>query len=211
MTDDSQYAVDKTKVVPLGLAGPKWKQQIVKQLNSAMDEWVDSVPEHRKSSQIAIPQLTHASAVKWSARIDDHIFANQSATLFLTYYIVQLLIYRPFLPSAHLYEGHVEFSLPALAICINATKACLRILEIQLAAGMTDIPMAITASQISAALLIQHVWRLKAQETVQQTEGLQDVKTVPGQAIPDLLSDAKKFIRILEDSSVRWPLAGLMV
>ena len=147
--------------------------------------------------------------MKWSARIGDHVFANQSATLFVTYYIVQLLIYRPFLPSPQPHDPQPDAPFPAVAICVNATKACLKILETQLAAGMTDIPVAISASQLSAALLVQQIWRLKAQ--AQQVEAPQDVKPVPGQTIPELLSDVKKFIDILEASSVRWPLAALMV
>ena len=41
-----KYCIDKSKVL-LGLVSDDWPQQIVSQLNTALDEWVESVPEHR--------------------------------------------------------------------------------------------------------------------------------------------------------------------
>jgi hypothetical protein len=34
----------------LGLVGPKWEQQVVAELDSSLNKWVDSVPEHRTSA-----------------------------------------------------------------------------------------------------------------------------------------------------------------
>lgn len=43
-----QYCIDKSKVL-LGLVSDDWQEQVVSQLNTALDEWVDSVPEHSQS------------------------------------------------------------------------------------------------------------------------------------------------------------------
>lgn len=144
------------------------------------------------------------------------VFANQSATLYLAYYMTQILIYRTFIPPITL-DGlsshrapHVELPYPSLAICINAAKACLRILEIQLEVGMMDIPYSIGASQVCAAILINHIWRLKAQARSQKMSTVEDVKPVPGQTIPEIMVDVNKFIGILGNAAKRWPLAGFM-
>ena len=42
-----QYAINRTKVA-LGRAGPQWEQDIVSEIDSALNAWVDAVPEHCK-------------------------------------------------------------------------------------------------------------------------------------------------------------------
>lgn len=44
-----QYAINKSKIL-LGFGGEKWEQHIVAELDSALNQWVDSVPEHREFS-----------------------------------------------------------------------------------------------------------------------------------------------------------------
>ena len=44
-----QYSINKSKVL-LGFVGPHWEQQIVAELDSALNKWVDSVPDHRMST-----------------------------------------------------------------------------------------------------------------------------------------------------------------
>lgn len=43
-----QYSINKSKVV-LGLAGRQSEQRIVAELDSALNKWMDSVPDHRMS------------------------------------------------------------------------------------------------------------------------------------------------------------------
>ena len=43
----SQYAVDKSKVAPAGITTSEWRERTVAQLNAAMSQWVDSLPDHR--------------------------------------------------------------------------------------------------------------------------------------------------------------------
>lgn len=40
-----QYAVNRSKHGP---GGHPWQEELVMQMNNAMTEWVDSVPEHRE-------------------------------------------------------------------------------------------------------------------------------------------------------------------
>jgi hypothetical protein len=44
---DRQYSINKSKVL-LGFIGPRWEQHIVSELDSALNKWIDAVPDHRK-------------------------------------------------------------------------------------------------------------------------------------------------------------------
>jgi len=47
MTNDGlQYSINKLKVL-LGFVGQQWEQQIVAELDSALNKWIDTVPDHR--------------------------------------------------------------------------------------------------------------------------------------------------------------------
>jgi hypothetical protein len=43
-----QYTINKSKPL-LGYTGDKWEQHIVSQLDSALNKWVETVPDHRKA------------------------------------------------------------------------------------------------------------------------------------------------------------------
>lgn len=43
----SQYAIGRFKQ-PLGLVGPRWREQVIERLNSALLQWIESLPPHRK-------------------------------------------------------------------------------------------------------------------------------------------------------------------
>jgi hypothetical protein len=42
-----KYSINRSKVA-LGFVGMEWKQKTVAQLDAALDQWVQSIPEHRK-------------------------------------------------------------------------------------------------------------------------------------------------------------------
>ena len=44
-----QYSINKSKAL-LGFVGPQWEQHIVAELDSALNKWIDSVPDHRTST-----------------------------------------------------------------------------------------------------------------------------------------------------------------
>jgi hypothetical protein len=70
-----------------------------------MSQWVDSLPDHRtkfsSSATASNPEIFSFTPllVRWSPNMGNRVFATQSATLFLGYYLNQILIYRPFIPS----------------------------------------------------------------------------------------------------------------
>ena len=47
MRDKKKYSINRSKAL-LGYVGPQWQQAIVARLDSALNNWVDSIPDHRK-------------------------------------------------------------------------------------------------------------------------------------------------------------------
>lgn len=137
----------------------------------------------------------------------NHVFATQSATLFLGYYLNQILIYRPFIPSvkSETAAKTVRFPFPALPICLNAARTAIRILEAEKKAGLSNIPVIIRACQEAGGILITHVWRLKTRDRALAAEGRPMRHSGP--LIADLVADVQKVIDILDSVGDRWPLA----
>ena len=152
------------------------------------------------------------SPVRWSPNMGNHAFATQSATLFLGYYLNQILIYRPFIPSVKsdaaaktATSSRVRFPFPALPICLNAARTAIRILEAEKKAGLSNIPIIIRACQEAGGILITHVWRLKTRDRALVAEG--KPRRYSGPLIADLVADVQKVIDILDSVGDRWPLA----
>ena len=56
----------------------------------------------------------------------DSDFLNQSACLYAAYYTVQIVVHRPFIPSP---RKPSPLSFPSLAICTNAARSCIHVLD----------------------------------------------------------------------------------
>lgn len=143
--------------------------------------------------------------------MDNRVFATQSATLFLGYYLNQILIYRPFIPSVKsdaamkTTRSRVRFPFPALPICLNAARTVVRILEAEKKAGFGNVPVIIRACQEAGGILITHVWRLKTRDRALAVKGIP--RRYSGPLIADLVADVQKVINILDGVCDRWPLA----
>ncbi|TRM69897.1 fungal-specific transcription factor domain-containing protein [Schizophyllum amplum] len=186
------YSLDKTNM-PLG-PYTRNLDPVITQLNTALTEWVESVPDHLKPS-----------------RIDDPTFANQAATLFTTYYFTQMLIYRPFIPRpptpAHPYSPSGPY--PAAAICLNAAKACVGIIQQQLPNGYTNVPNLLTIAHLAAGTLLFGWWELKARERT-VVGGVEDVK--PNVTVMDqMMAHIRVAMQALEWASPRWPRVELLL
>ncbi|KAK0442947.1 fungal-specific transcription factor domain-containing protein [Armillaria borealis] len=105
------YCPNKSKVL-LGFVGKEWEQHIVAELDSALNKWVDSVPEH----------------LRWDPHREDELFFNQSVALYTSYYHLQILIHRPFIPTP---RNSSPLQYPSLAICTNAARSLSHLLDVQ--------------------------------------------------------------------------------
>ncbi|KAF6761218.1 fungal-specific transcription factor domain-containing protein [Ephemerocybe angulata] len=239
-TSRTIYAINKPKVFS-GLIKGDWQSEVVTQLNTALEEWTESIPPH----------------LKWSEDISDPLLYNLSATLATTYHLTRLLIYRPFIPPPPLLppslreEGRAPSStptipFPALAICLSSARACTRILEHQLRKQSWDtchIPNFVNAAYVCAGLFLLALWDLKGQQKAllklqgagvvssansSNGDGMEkdgrdrnvpedeDIDTnqvlqTLKEKMEDLLSDIHILIEALQWAEPRWQFVGPMV
>ena len=69
--------------------------------------------------------------VRWDPNREDVLFLNQSAILYANYYQLQIFVHRLFIPSPRRPLANPNMSLPSMTICVNAARACLRVLDVQ--------------------------------------------------------------------------------
>ncbi|THU96982.1 hypothetical protein K435DRAFT_778274 [Dendrothele bispora CBS 962.96] len=95
----------------MGVGSLEWYEKVVMQLDSALNKWLDSVPEH----------------LQWDKKHDSQLFFSQSALLYSIYYWIQIQVHRPFIPRPG--QDKSVLSFPSLAICTNAARSCIRVCE----------------------------------------------------------------------------------
>ena len=158
--------------------------------------------------------------------MDNLELSVQSATLYVSYYLTLMLIYRPLItkcPSSSSIIPHKPFpsklspAIPdansAIHICTNAARSCARIVEVQLRVGVNNfyIPSVINIAYVCAGFLSYMIWNLKAQEKAQRSESSRDVKPPIAQSIEDHMADAHIFVRALEQTKLRWDIVDSML
>ncbi|KAK0477971.1 fungal-specific transcription factor domain-containing protein [Armillaria novae-zelandiae] len=123
----------------LGRTGKSWEQKLVADLDSSLNAWVDSVPNH----------------IRWNPRCNNETFMYQSATLYSVYYMLQILIHRPLLRT------DCPLSMPSLVICTNAARSYTRILEARATGIRTINPQIIVGTFTSGAVFAMNIWSRK--------------------------------------------------
>ena len=150
--------------------------------------------------------------------MEDRAFASQAATLYTTYHLVQIIIYRPFIRvprGRSLSRSHSaqrsSFSQKALSICLTAARAGAHILEIQTRRGMLNITNVLHVSFVCAGVLLVYLWDLIRQYGVQRG-------AVPAETLSPLLHEISSVMGELEDTMARleevsdkWELAREML
>ncbi|KAK0441743.1 fungal-specific transcription factor domain-containing protein [Desarmillaria tabescens] len=129
------YSIKKGRDV-LGLTGEGWEQRLVADIDSSMNAWADSIPDH----------------LRWDPKRENGIFLYQSAALYSIYYMAQILIHRPFLHTDS------PLSIPSLAICTSAARSCTRILEVHMTRMKTVTPHIIMGTFTSGAVFAMNIW-----------------------------------------------------
>ncbi|KAF5372065.1 hypothetical protein D9758_005023 [Tetrapyrgos nigripes] len=92
-----------------GLSSAQWYDKTVTELDSALKQWADSVPDH----------------LRWETPHPNDIIFSQSAILYSLYCWVQIQIHRRFIPR----PGQILTSLPSLAICTNSARSLVKVCE----------------------------------------------------------------------------------
>jgi len=190
------YAVHNPRAL-LGRIAKVRTNEVITQLTLALQDWLRSVPDY----------------LRWSKHIKDEELSNQSASLYTTYHLAEMLIYRAFIPpvqspsSVNPPMPHISASFPALAFCINAARSSARIVETQVSRGWTNTPVLVAVSQLSAAILTLGVWDTKAKQELE----FEDVKPPLAHTIASLMDDIGVFMGALELAAPRWENVPILI
>ncbi|GJE89781.1 Zn(II)2Cys6 transcription factor [Phanerochaete sordida] len=122
------------------LHDPERAQQIVADLDSELNEWIDSIPEH----------------LKYDPQREPSVFASQSAGLHASWYSLRVFIHRPFITA----QKPLAVPFPSRAICTNAARSCIQVLDRQFVrAGSGLVHQEHQLSLFSASVvLLLHVY-----------------------------------------------------
>ncbi|KAK0191981.1 fungal-specific transcription factor domain-containing protein [Armillaria mellea] len=155
----------------LGLTGKSWEQRLVADLDSSLNAWMDSVPDH----------------LRWNPKCDNGTFLHQSAALYSVYYMLQILIHRPFL------RRDSPLSMPSLIICTNAARSCTQTLKVHMTRTRILNPQIIVGAFTSGAVFAMNIWSRK------RAGRAPNVKDVAGFQV---------CLSTFEDAADTWNLAG---
>ncbi|KIL66457.1 hypothetical protein M378DRAFT_75140 [Amanita muscaria Koide BX008] len=120
----------------------KSDQQAIAELDSAMNEWMDCIPDH----------------LRWNPNTENLLFLKQSASLHAMYYQVQIFIHRPFIPSP---RNPSAITFPSLAICTNAARSCCLMLDAFIRLKQMPFPGIQAISSTAALVLLVNVLNAK--------------------------------------------------
>ncbi|KAJ7079144.1 fungal-specific transcription factor domain-containing protein [Mycena belliarum] len=100
------YASNKSRAL-MGLVGNGWEERAVAELDSAMNEFLGSLPEH----------------LRWDSERTG-VFFDQSAALHTLYYWLQITIHRPYIHKL------TPLAFPSLAICTSAARSAIHVMDV---------------------------------------------------------------------------------
>lgn len=103
--------------------------------------------------------------VRWDLRWDPSkefsVFFQQSAILYATYYHIQILVHRPFIPRP---GKPAPLSFPSLAICTNAAKSCSQVLQAhRRKCDAGSAPHLMFYAFTSGLVLLLNIWGMRKQ------------------------------------------------
>ncbi|KAK0189009.1 fungal-specific transcription factor domain-containing protein [Armillaria mellea] len=131
------YCTNRTMAL-FGQVEKNWKEQIVVELDSALNTWINTLPDH----------------LRWDPNRDNIVHFKQSAALLGAYYHLQMLIHRPFITTP---RHPSKWPFPSLAICTNAARSCSHVVGIQHQRG-GKFPFSGYMVFNSAMVLLCNIW-----------------------------------------------------
>ncbi|CAL1706909.1 unnamed protein product [Somion occarium] len=199
------YALGKSKA-PLGLVGNRWREDTLTRLNEALTTWVDELPNH----------------LRWSPNMDHPLFASQATTLVTTYYMVTIVVHRPFIPmplathdlaafqsqQRHNLVDRPDFPWTCLSICTNAAKATAAIWETNTKLRrMINMTSLANSCYISAGVLLVHIWLVRAIQKAEGPRMSDERRQVFTSRMNDLMDNLSKLMARLEEISSSFEIA----
>ncbi|KZT19129.1 hypothetical protein NEOLEDRAFT_1102623 [Neolentinus lepideus HHB14362 ss-1] len=120
-----------------------WEQHILADMDSAANQWFDSIPPH----------------LRWMPNGGDPITFRQAAFLHINYYHNQILVHRPFISTKQ-----TPLSLSCLAICNNAARCIISIADALRQRGDT-LPGVLAPTFNASMFLLLQAWGSKRSGT----------------------------------------------
>lgn len=97
--------------------------------------------------------------MRWNQYHEFSVFFQQSGILYATYYHIQILIHRPFIPGP---RKPAPLSFPSLRICTNAARSCSLVLDVQRKKGDTGpAPHLMFYAFTSGLVLLLNIWGMR--------------------------------------------------
>ncbi|KAI9511919.1 fungal-specific transcription factor domain-containing protein [Russula earlei] len=152
------YSLNKYRLV-MGPREKGWEELTVTSLDSALNSWFDSIPDH----------------LRWDPEREDRTFFVQSAALRAAFYFIQITIHRPFIPSV---RKESSLSFPALAICASAARACSHVTDaLRKRYPASTTPNILLPAFVAGVILLMSLWGAKRTGTSPDPEReMQDVR-----------------------------------
>ncbi|KAJ7578642.1 fungal-specific transcription factor domain-containing protein [Mycena floridula] len=154
---------------------PEWKERNVASLDSAFNQWLDTVPQH----------------LRWDPQNPDPVFLAQSVQIYCSFYYLQILVHRPFLPKPGKTSPQSSGS---LAICTTAARSCSHAIDIYYRRTGLGIDFVQPYVFTAGIILLLQMWAA-------ESAGL-------SVTIPDRMADLQKCMDALERAEKRWTSAG---
>ncbi|KAG5648612.1 hypothetical protein DXG03_003223 [Asterophora parasitica] len=129
------YSTKKAKIWS-GHVGNEWQHRLVAQINSELNNWKESVPEH----------------LKWDPLRTDPLYFDQSTAIYTVFYYVQMQIHRP------LISRNTPTISSSLATCTDAARRCGHLLDVQFKRRPLALPHVVISSFTAGVILLLGVW-----------------------------------------------------
>lgn len=120
------------------------------------------------------------------------------------------MIYRPFLTSVHSRSRPPKFPVSPLDVCVAAANSSARILEVQLRAGISNVPNLLAISHVCAAILSIKLWDLREREKLQVKveEGAENARPQVQPTQELLIRNILIFVKALQMFELKWESAA---
>ncbi|KAH7925948.1 hypothetical protein BV22DRAFT_398883 [Leucogyrophana mollusca] len=152
------YTTNKSKTL-LGHGGLREMGNVVAKLDSALEKWVDALPDH----------------LRWDPSQRNVTFVRQSCALNTLYCYVRIVVHRPFIPSP---RKSSPLPLASLAVCTSAARLCSQILAGYLKTSGGALPEVQLGSFTSGVFLLLDLWDRKRSGTLaDSTQEMEEVQT----------------------------------
>lgn len=119
----------------MGNVTSNWEQKAVIELDSALNQWFSSIPEHCEYPWLlSRMQLgSKYQSVKWDPNAKDSLFFRQSSVLHTAFYWAQMQVHGLFIHGRPNGSNSPlrQPSFPSLSICTTAARCSVRIIDIQ--------------------------------------------------------------------------------